>query len=344
MKKKWTILLLFSLLTVFSLAACGKSNKENSNNPNFDSETYLSGYYYAQMDIENYGAVTMMLNADAAPATVTNFVNLVNAGFYNGLTFHRIIDGFMIQGGDPMANGTGGSNYNVPGEFALNGYENPISHVRGTISMARAKSYDSASSQFFIVQEDTTALDGSYAAFGNVIEGMEIIDAICANTSVEDDNGTVLPANQPVITSISIIAEIDVDADGQENTSPEANLPKPSAVLTFSMTDSVEGLSIANTITVNDDGKHFLLLSSEDLLSLGIYEVDLANGIVYDKEKPLGYAGDIAAGSYVSIRITVPEDSLNILLAAEEHNGAIGKYLICYDSSNGGAYLVPIVE
>ena len=132
-------------------------------------------------------------------------MNLAKEGFYDGLTFHRIISGFMIQGGDPKGNGTGGSDTTIKGEFSENGVENNISHVRGTISMARANDPDSASSQFFIVHEDSTFLDGQYAAFGHVTDGMDVVDAICENTPVQDNNGTVKTADQPVITSITVI-------------------------------------------------------------------------------------------------------------------------------------------
>ena len=145
------------------------------------------------------------LYPEVAPITVENFANLVNEGFYNGLTFHRIISGFMIQGGDPLGNGTGGSSKTIKGEFASNGVKNSISHVRGTISMARSSMPNSASSQFFIVHQDSTFLDGQYAAFGTVTSGMEVVDKICADTAVEDDNGTVAKNNQPVIEKITII-------------------------------------------------------------------------------------------------------------------------------------------
>ena len=134
-----------------------------------------------------------------------NFLKLTEEGFYDGLTFHRIIDGFMIQGGDPKGNGTGGSDETIKGEFSENGVDNPLSHTRGAISMARSQDYDSASSQFFIVQEDSTYLDGQYAAFGYVTEGMDVVDKICEDVSVEDQNGTVLPENQPVIESIKVV-------------------------------------------------------------------------------------------------------------------------------------------
>ena len=135
-----------------------------------------------------------------------NFVNLVNDKFYDGLTFHRIIDGFMIQGGDPKGDGTGGSDKTIKGEFSVNGVENNISHLRGVISMARnGYSYDSASSQFFIVHKDSDFLDRQYAAFGKVTSGMDVVDAIAEKTPVIDDNGTVKPENQPKIKTVRIV-------------------------------------------------------------------------------------------------------------------------------------------
>lgn len=156
------------------------------------------------IDVENYGTITVDLDGTAAPETVKNFVSLAQDGFYDGLTFHRIIDGFMIQGGDPDGNGTGGSDQTIKGEFSENGVENNLSHTRGAISMARSDDYDSASSQFFIVHENSTYLDGSYAAFGYVIEGMDVVDAICADAQPTDNNGSIAAEEQPVITSIVI--------------------------------------------------------------------------------------------------------------------------------------------
>ena len=147
----------------------------------------------------------MALDAEHAPITVENFVKLAKDGFYDGLTFHRIMKGFMIQGGDPLGTGLGGSDETIKGEFSKNGVDNPISHTRGTISMARSQLMDSASSQFFIVHEDSTFLDGDYAAFGSVTEGMEIVDKICDDITVEDNNGTVLAENQPVIERIEVM-------------------------------------------------------------------------------------------------------------------------------------------
>lgn len=169
-------------------------------------EEYLTGKINVEIDVKDYGVIKLELDADEAPITVTNFVNLVNDKFYDGLTFHRIIDGFMIQGGDPKHNGTGGSSKTIKGEFALNGVENNISHVKGVISMGRrGDDYNSASSQFFIVEEDSTFLDGGYAAFGYVTDGIEIVEQIAEDSIVEDDNGTVLYDNQPVITSIKVV-------------------------------------------------------------------------------------------------------------------------------------------
>ena len=164
----------------------------------------MTGKHYVQIDIANYGTIIAELDADAAPITVTNFIKLVSEGFYDGLTFHRIISGFMIQGGDPLGNGTGGSSENIKGEFAINGVDNPIKHLRGVLSMARSSDNDSASSQFFIMHDRAPWLDGSYAAFGCVTEGIEVVDAICQNTPVLDSNGTVAKVNQPKIVSIKV--------------------------------------------------------------------------------------------------------------------------------------------
>ena len=183
-------------------AVLGSGEKKVSGRPEGE---YLTGMHYVQIDIQDYGTIIAELDADAAPITVTNFVDLANAGFYDGLTFHRIISGFMIQGGDPKGNGTGGSDENIWGEFAANGWDNPIRHERGVLSMARSSAPNSASSQFFIMHQAAPHLDGSYAAFGRVLTGMEVVDAICANTPVIDNNGTVASGYAPVITSVKVI-------------------------------------------------------------------------------------------------------------------------------------------
>lgn len=169
-------------------------------------DPYATGTHHAVIEVEGYGTIEVALNANVAPITVSNFCHLVEDGFYDGLTFHRVVPGFMIQGGDPAGNGTGGSENTIKGEFSSNGVENSIPHVRGTISMARASDPDSASSQFFIMQETASYLDGEYAAFGSVTSGMEVVDAICEKVPVADEqSGYVNTGDQPVITSITLV-------------------------------------------------------------------------------------------------------------------------------------------
>lgn len=182
-----------------------ESQEETAEGVTLDVSAPLEGTHHAEIIIKDYGTIDVELDADTAPLTVTNFVKLAQEGFYDGLTFHRIIDGFMMQGGDPNGDGTGGSEENVKGEFSSNGVENNISHTRGAISMARASDPDSGSSQFFIVQSDSEFLDGDYAAFGQVTEGMEIVDEICASAQPTDDNGTIPSEEQPVIEKIIIL-------------------------------------------------------------------------------------------------------------------------------------------
>ena len=134
----------------------------------------------ATIEMENGKKMTLELYPEYAPQTVENFVELANEHFYDGLIFHRVIKNFMIQGGDPLGTGFGGSDRKIKGEFAANGVNNPLRHERGVISMARSQSPNSASSQFFIVHKDSPHLDGQYAAFGKVTEGMEVIDAIAS--------------------------------------------------------------------------------------------------------------------------------------------------------------------
>ena len=169
-----------------------------------DTSQPLTGTHHAEIEVKDYGTIKVELDADTAPISVTNFVKLAQEHFYDGLTFHRIIDGFMIQGGDPEGTGRGGSGKTIKGEFSENGVENNISHERGVISMARSSDPDSASSQFFIVQSDSTYLDGQYAAFGHVTEGMDIVDKICKDAEPTDNNGTISAEKQPVMTSVTI--------------------------------------------------------------------------------------------------------------------------------------------
>ncbi len=169
-------------------------------------EDKLFGKIRVEMKIRSYGTIKLDLDADEAPITVENFIGLVRSHFYDNLSFHRIIPNFMIQGGDPTGTGMGGSSTTIKGEFKDNGVDNYLKHTRGAISMARLGSdYDSASSQFFIVHKDSSFLDGEYAVFGYVTEGIEVVDKIVAASKPIDNDGTIVASEQPVITSIEVI-------------------------------------------------------------------------------------------------------------------------------------------
>lgn len=225
---KKTICAALALLLALSclLAGCGAKSDIKGITTNKSSETatvpatqaaaatldeaaykkpYTGSSKTVEIDVKDYGKITVKLDPTYAPITVKNFLNLVNEGFYDGLTFHRIIKGFMIQGGDPLGNGTGGSDNQIKGEFSSNGVENPLKHTRGVISMARSGDPNSASSQFFIMHQDYPSLDGQYASFGHVTSGIEVVDKIAETAKTVDGNGTVQKENQPVINSIKII-------------------------------------------------------------------------------------------------------------------------------------------
>ena len=154
-----------------------------------------------EIEMENGGIMRLELYPDIAPITVENFLDLVNDGFYDGLIFHRVINNFMIQGGDPTGTGMGGSENTIKGEFAQNGVKNDLSHTRGVISMARSQSYDSASSQFFIVHQDSTYLDGSYAAFGKMVAGYDVLDEIATTPT----DSSYKPLTDQVIKTIRVV-------------------------------------------------------------------------------------------------------------------------------------------
>lgn len=203
MRKRYVLLSTIILCLGIIMNGCGKKAPTDSSS---QSSELLSGKHHISIEVSNYGTIKAELDADAAPITVTNFINLANSGFYDGLTFHRVIDGFMIQGGDPEGNGTGGSTEKIKGEFSNNGIDNNISHTRGTISMARSSAYNSASSQFFIMQKDRTSLDGQYAAFGTVTDGMDIVDKICKDCTDTNQNGVITDkSKQPMITKVNVI-------------------------------------------------------------------------------------------------------------------------------------------
>lgn len=220
MKKLWKLVMILAMAA--ALACCGTKEQDTPEAQNGTAAAGTqadgvevsgqeqsidpAGKHHVEITIKDYGTISVELDGDVAPITVENFLKLAGDGFYDGLTFHRIVSGFMIQGGDPLGNGTGGSGQHIRGEFAINGVENSLSHTRGAISMARSKLPDSASSQFFIVHEDSTSLDGQYACFGYVTEGMEVVDAICEAAPETDSNGIVLyEEDKPVIESIKVI-------------------------------------------------------------------------------------------------------------------------------------------
>lgn len=198
--KKWNCLLAAVTLALsVLLTGCGGQQEEPV------SQASPEDLHHVKIHIKDYGTISVELDSSAAPVTVENFMDLAGEGFYDGLTFHRIIKGFMIQGGDPKGDGTGGADQTIKGEFSKNGVNNPLKHTRGTISMARSSDMDSASSQFFIVQETSSHLDKEYAAFGHVTEGMDVVEKICDEVKTTDSNGSVAPEDQPVIESVEVV-------------------------------------------------------------------------------------------------------------------------------------------
>ena len=201
------------LLLILLLILTGCS-AQNADSPAADAptDTPMTGISYVQIDVKDYGTIVAELYADTAPITVANFLSLVDSGFYDGLTFHRIISGFMIQGGDPNGNGTGGSSQRIKGEFSANGVQNDLKHTRGVLSMARSSAMDSASSQFFIMHADAPHLDGQYAAFGKITDNAQAAVDI---SRVNRDMFTDKPKKPQTIKSIR------VDTQGVEYPAPE---------------------------------------------------------------------------------------------------------------------------
>ena len=202
------IMALVVIMAIHGLIGCSKPKESVVGDQGYIEEAtgkFASGTHHAIIHVKDFGDIKLVINSNVAPITASNFCNLADSGFYNGLTFHRIIPGFMIQGGDPNGDGTGGADKNIKGEFSANGVANPLTHSRGVISMARSQDNNSASSQFFIMHKDDPSLDGQYAAFGNVEEGMDVVDKICKDVHTTDSNGTVERKDQPVIESIDII-------------------------------------------------------------------------------------------------------------------------------------------
>ncbi|HBU11855.1 MAG TPA: peptidylprolyl isomerase [Clostridiales bacterium] len=196
--KKVFGLLVCALFAVALLCSCGVSGSPAQTGDGAGAKSV----YAAEITMASGGVIKLALDHEAAPITVDNFVALAKDGFYDGLIFHRVVDGFMIQGGDPEGTGSGGPGHTIKGEFSANGWDNPISHTRGVISMARrGNNMDSGGSQFFITQADRTELDGQYAAFGHVTEGMDVVDEIASVTT----DGNARPLEDIVIKSIRIL-------------------------------------------------------------------------------------------------------------------------------------------
>lgn len=203
MKRKiLAFVLAFIMLTVPVLCSCEKDDEENGNMPADYKVTHT-----ARIEIRGYGVIELELYGEEAPITVENFVSLANSGFYEGLTFHRIIDGFMMQGGGFDIDGVQKRCATIKGEFQENGVKNTIKHERGVISMARSNHPDSASSQFFIVHDVADWLDGAYAAFGRVTSGIEIVDKICTEAQPIDGNGSIAVSDRPIIVSVTVVAK-----------------------------------------------------------------------------------------------------------------------------------------
>ncbi len=219
------------------------------------------------LHLENLGDIYLEVYPDTAPVTAENFLRLVDSGFYDGLTFHRIISGFMMQGGDPKGNGTGGSAETIYGEFSSNGFDNPLKHERGVVSMARANDPDSASSQFFIMHDTSPHLDGSYAAFGRVLAGMDVVDAVCMRTHVTDSNGTVPPEDQPRILSAERAARAEAEAAAEREAANGAAggvFRDPASGLTFPMPEGWHLQSGYSGVYSFSNDRDTVMLSAKD--------------------------------------------------------------------------------
>ena len=307
------------------------TEESGSTDEDTDTITWLteveSPTHYAIIDIADYGQITVALDGNSAPETVENFVTLAEEGFYDGLTFHRIIEGFMMQGGDPAADGTGGNKdedgneINIAGEFYYNGYDNYLSHVRGAISMARANDYDSASSQFFIVQEDaTSSLDMLYAAFGYVIEGMDVVDAVCEAAEPTDDNGTISAEDQPVITSITIYTPEEYEqllADSTPDAEPVAIDAKIAEVTAIN-----EGMLSLTIYGLTESGAEYEITDLKD--------VDLTNYEATEETGEYTIASDTVIYTVVDGALTEIENSEII----------VGDMLVIDDGADEGVTIV----
>ena len=212
--KRIVAIILLVALTVCSLSSCGEKRGTGASAYAETRDVSERDITFVEICVKYYGKIVVLIDATTAPKTAANFLKLVEEKFYNGLTFHRVIEDFMIQGGDPNADGTGGLDEKIEGEFLYNGFYNDIKHLRGVISMARGQSYNSASCQFFICNADSSHLDYSYAAFGYVVEGMSIVDSITEETAqYGDGNGKISDkSKQAVIKYIKVLKNYTLES------------------------------------------------------------------------------------------------------------------------------------
>ncbi len=300
--------------------------------------------------VADYGDIYLELYPDTAPITVENFLGLVDKGFYNGLTFHRIIAGFMAQGGCPLGNGTGNSGTNIKGEFSSNGVDNPVKHERGVLSMARSNDPDSASCQFFIMHDDATHLDGSYAAFGRVLSGMGIVDAMCMNAHVTDSNGTVPKEDQPVITEAARSDRAAAEAAAAkeaENGCEGGTFDDPISALSFPVPNGWHLESCAMGSAVFTDGTSSFSLSTMDIwqqFGKSVQNQYSASGLTRDKMTTETFNRAAFANSARVSEDQLTEETVNgnLFLAASSsgrqyHLGAVNGTVIIMSGDEGAA-------
>ena len=316
MKRLISVFLLFAM--AFSLASCGKTT---------DSGEMTN---LVEIVMEDGGSIKIQLYEDVAPVTVANFKKLVSEGFYDGLIFHRVISGFMIQGGDPTGTGSGGSSKNIKGEFLSNGFDNTLSHERGVVSMARSEDYNSASSQFFICHADSAHLDGDYAAFGKVVEGMEVVDAI-ASAATDSNNRPVV---DQVIKTIRFINESDI---GQTETEIDATVTdvveiemENGGIIKLELYGEVAPITVANFKKLISEGFYDGLIFHRVIADFMIQGGDpTGTGTGGSEEKITGeFTANGIENDISHIRGVIS------MARSSDYNSASSQFFICHADSN----------
>lgn len=329
---------ILTLIMLFTLSISVGAAESATNNP------------VVVLRVADYGDIYLELYPETAPITVENFLGLVDKGFYNGLTFHRIIAGFMAQGGCPLGNGTGNSGTNIKGEFSSNGVDNPVKHERGVLSMARSNDPNSASCQFFIMHDDATHLDGNYAAFGRVLSGMGIVDAMCMNAHVTDSNGTVPKEDQPVITEAARSDRAAAEAAAAkeaENGCEGGTFNDPISGLSFPVPDGWHLESCAMGTAVFTDGTSSFSLSTMDIwqqFGKSVQNHYSASGLTRDKITTETFNRAAFANSARVSEDQLTEETVNgnLFLAASSsgrqyHLGAVNGTVIIMSGDEGAA-------